>query len=108
MDKKVLFRAHEFLVYLGTLVGRNLCSLSELGDGGDLRRALYLDLSRCWHGYEGAAFTRTIHVDWRDDGLDLGMVTRSGRSLVHGAACGHEILAGERIGDTDPGWRADR
>ena len=38
--------------------------------------------------------TRCIHPDW-SSGIDMGMVSRLGRSLVHGEACGNGVLVGD-------------
>ena len=55
-----------------------------------LHKALLKDTNRCWESYKGAERTRKIHLDW-STGVNMGMITRYGRSLVHGEACGNRI-----------------
>ena len=60
-------------------------------DDSKLREALFRDVNRCWRSYEGAVLTRSIHPDW-SSGIDMGMRSRYGRSLVHGEVCGNGLL----------------
>ena len=90
-------RAYEFLIYLAELSGSDLLSIHILRDDGPLRDALYMDLTRCWSDYQGAAITRFLHPEWKSDNIDMGMRTMFGRSLVHGAACGRGILGVDSV-----------
>ena len=95
-------RARELLAYLIELTGYDLFAERITRDDTLLRDALYKDVNRCWKVYEGAEVTRRIHPDW-STGVDLGMVTRYGRSLVHGEACGNGNLRNRDHGCDGPG-----
>ena len=86
-------RANEFLRYLGDVSGYDLFDEAILRDDSRLREALFQEVNRGWKNYEGAAMTRHIHPDWMA-GVDMGMRSRIGRSLVHGEACGNGLLVG--------------
>jgi len=51
----------------------------------------YADLDRRWTVYPGSAFTRCIHPHWGSCGIDMGMGSRQGASLLHCAACGFSM-----------------
>ena len=79
------------MVYLEGLSGFNLFSVSMLRDDTLIRKAMYMDLTRCWRKYSGGVVTHEIHDAWQCD-ADLDMGSRLCRSLVNGAVCGSSIL----------------
>ena len=67
----------------------------NLRDDKRLRDAMFTDLTNFWSNYTGATVTKGLHDAWRADNIHMGMVTRLGRSLIHGAACGNGIFRGD-------------
>ena len=81
-----------YLTYLSDIVKQDLFSIKILNDDTLLRKALYMDLSRCWSRYGGAEITKRIHADWSSESRDQEMRTRLERNLVHGAVCDCGVL----------------